>query len=183
MKKILIAAVASTAFFSTAAFAAGTATQGIDITATVSPECVIGAIAPVNLGVIPISTTADATGLTISADVPKSTPVPFYMGCNQRMHIALGGRGLVSASNASNPSLGVDGFTNKLNYQYYMNGTPGTPFSGATNGTPSARTGDRDPFYREASIQIGMTQSINAGRRPLAGTDYTDTATLTLTAI
>lgn len=184
MKKILIAAVASTAFFATSAFASDTAQQTFQVNATVAPECVIGAIQTVNLGPVPISTTADADGLTVNGDIAKgSNSQNIYLGCNQRMHIAFGGRGLVSDSNANNPSIGTDGFTNKLNYSYGLFGVPGTSFTGTTNGNPSARTGDRDPFYHQASIEMWMTKSSNAGRRPLAGNDYSDTAVLTLSAI
>jgi spore coat protein U-like protein len=183
MKKLLIAGALSSVI-SAPAFAASSDTVNFQVTATVPEECSIEQVDTLAFGNISINTSPGENALIVlnSSNNPSDT---VWASCNTQARLTLtsANQALVSPSNAGNSDAD---FTNRINYRLKVDTTDGT----APN--PLLITQD-DATVFEDSVgafhdQIVVTASIRNGdnadtTRPLAGTDYADTATITIAAI
>ncbi|MGZ8359652.1 MAG: hypothetical protein ACXWUX_03940 [Allosphingosinicella sp.] len=188
MKKILIGAVASTVLattFAAPAFAAPNDSVNFQVTASVAQECSLETPVTLAIGAIGIEEAPGANALLITTG--GQSPIDgVWLSCNTPYRVSFSSLngGLVSPSNAGNPSIGEDGFTDRMNYFLKMS-TPRGEESRPTTGTPGefySGDGVRQPLHEEVGVFAAVRPGDNVGARPLAGTDYADTATITLTA-
>jgi spore coat protein U-like protein len=184
MKKIIVAACAS-AVFATPAFAGPTDSDSAVVTAAVASECSIGDIGTLDFGTLPIETASGEGALQINADRSSNSNSGIWASCNKRatINVKSTNGGLVSASNAANPSNDGVKFTNLIRYGVGLS-FGGTDYAGvATTGTPNeSKDTPREAFHTQVLFAGLVTKAQNAGKRPLAGTDYTDTVVVTFTA-
>jgi spore coat protein U-like protein len=185
MKKLVIAALAASTIFASPALAAPTDSTSFQVTATVPEECSIEQMSTLNFGAgsLNIVTTPGPNALTLlnSSNNPSQT---IWASCNTQAQVQLSSAsdGLVSASNAGNTN---PEFTNQIEYRLRLQTTDGsvpnllliTQQAGTT-----VQANSVGAFHDQVVISADIANGDN-NLLPLAGTDYTDTATISLTAI
>lgn len=181
MKKILIAAVVSTAFISSSAFAANTDSQDLVVNATVQDECSIANPADVTFATVNINEGAGATALLLK-NGSQANSQNIYVSCNYgaKLTAASANGGLVNAAGAVLAANDPDDFTNIIEYRVTLNPTDSS-FPKLFLRTASANTTSvtaAGAFHNNAALEIRIDRDDTA-KRPVAGL-YTDTATLTV---
>lgn len=189
MKKILIAAVASTAFVSAPAMAASTDTASLDISATVAPECSIEAPAAFEFASVNINQGAGANALLLKngSQSADSGTQKIYVSCNYAAPIAAKStvnNGLWNAAGEAVANNDFADFTNKIHYRIELTSTDGsfTKLDYRTNGhgaSPTVTPGGA--FHDQANLRVYIDRD-DTQKRPVAG-DYVDTAEITLGVI
>lgn len=177
MKKLLLAATAAT-IMSSPAFAANSATDSFVVNGTVPDTCTMQDVNNVNLGSLAISTTAGSGALLLNGDASGNTNT-FWVSCNKTNTLAITGPAELQGSRAKT-IFDDASFTDKLKYSvtansYLASGTQPSLIAGVSD--PKTRA----PLHHQVSLTAAVTQALNPGVRPLAGT-YTATVLVTVTA-
>lgn len=191
MKKLVIAAVASTAFISSAAFAqSNTDSDQFVVSGTVNQECSIGNVALFSFDAIEINQGAGANALLlVNGSEEAGAPQDIYVSCNYaaKMSAASANGGMLNTLGSG----GVDAatlvandpadFTNLIEYRVLLTATDTsfTPLdfrTGSNGGNGPVTTSGA--FHNLAKLRVYLDRD-DTSKRPVAG-DYTDTATLTL---
>ena len=182
MKKILIAAVTSTALFSSAAFAqSNTDTADMVVSGTVNQECSIENPNDVTFAEININEGAGANALLLQ-NGSQSNSQNIYVSCNYAAKLAATSTndGLLNAAGLSLAQNDPDDFTNKIEYRVLLNATdssfPNLDFRTRLEASDSVNAGGA--FHNDALLRVVIDRDDTA-KRPVAGV-YTDTAVLTL---
>lgn len=183
MKKILIAALAATAF-ATPAFAADTDTVNFDITANVAPECSIETPSTFNVANVNIVETPGPDALTITG-LSQAPNQNIWMSCNQAAKITVHSQngGLLNAANAAAVNNDPADFTNVINYRLGF-GSNGSEVPNVTLATKNGDTTSRDTngaFHYNSLMVLHISESDNT-LRPVSGT-YEDTVEISLATI
>ena len=186
MKKVLIAAIASTAFVAAPAMAASTDTANLNVSATVAPECSIEAPAAFEFASVDINQGAGKNALLLQngSQNADSGTQQIYVSCNYAAQIAATSTGTEGALfNSAGQSLADNDtdFTNKIHYRIELTSTDGSfsQLDYRTKGTGTAPTvTPAGAFHDQANLRVYLDRD-DTGKRPVAG-DYTDTATITL---
>lgn len=187
MKKILFAAVASTAFIASPAFAQATDSVDVAVTGTVHPECSIANPNDVTFATININQSAGADALDFSS-ASQSNTQQIYVSCNYaaKLTAASDNDGLLNEDGA----YGVDGdtlagndseFTNLIPYRVELSSTDGSfpelDFRTRASGN-SLSVNAGGAFHNLASLKIYFDYD-DTDKRPVAGT-YKDRTVLTV---
>lgn len=181
MKKIIIASAAF-ALASTPAFAAPTDSDTVAINASVAKECSIEDITTVTLGNIAIDETPGVNALQITGQTTQNANL-VWVSCNFTNQMTLSTpTPLVSASAASlTASTGSAAFTNQINYRFraanYGNSPEARSFDLPT------RNNQTGPIHKQIQFRAIVDAADNVGARPFAATDYTATATVSITTL
>ena len=178
--RMLAAVAAAMAMMGAGGAFAQSATQNINLSATVAGFCTIDGLASgaTRSGTVPASSIVN--GQATSASVSIGSDSPAVCNTNTLIQIKSQKNGLTSATAASGS------FTNKIHY------TATATFNGATDtyntATPSASAGVFDTGTSTTSgaasgnLAIAVTtQSTTAGSYLVAATDYSDVLTVQLT--
>ena len=188
MKKILVTAIASTAFISAPAMAAPTDSATLDVSAHVADECSIEAPAAVAFSSININKGAgsDALLLKNGSQNADSGTQHIYVSCNYAAQIAANSNnsGLVNAAGASLAANDSADFTNKIHYRIELTSNDGSfsKLDYRTNGHGSSPTvTPPGAFHDDANLKVYIDRD-DTQKRPVSG-DYADTAVITLGAI
>lgn len=184
MKKILIAAAASTALFSSAAFAqSNTDDADLDVTATVNQECSIANPTPVVFAEVNINEGAGSNALLLQ-NGSQSSSQNIWVSCNYPTSITTqsANDGLLnddpnSLAIAQNDS---SDFTNKIEYRVLLTSTdssfPNLDYRTRLEASESVTAAGA--FHNDASLRVVIDRD-DTQKRPVSGT-YTDTTTITL---
>lgn len=182
MKKLLMAAVASTAFMSTAAFAqSNTDTADLSVTATVDQECSIEDPTAVVFADVNINEAPGATALLLR-NGSQSQSQNIYVSCNYAAKLSATSTndGLLNAAGAALAANDPLDFTNKIEYRVLLNSTdssfPNLDFRTRLEAADSVNAAGA--FHDDALLRVVIDRDDTA-KRPVAGV-YTDTAVLTL---
>jgi hypothetical protein len=183
MKKLLLAtAVVPFVFAATAAGAADTSSEDLEINAVVLQECSLADLAPVNFGTLAIDTAAGPNALLLTG-TRQDSGQQAWTSCNYAATITIEGQAM---ENLDQQNTGPDSgdFTDKLNYRITWRPDNNNDFLQANlrtvNGSVVSRA-QQGAFHNNAIITTALVTEDNP-QRPLAGT-YTAVATLTLGAI
>lgn len=184
MKKILMAALASSAFVAAPAFAAPTTTDSFVVSASVAPTCTMENVNDISIGNLNIITTAGSTALTFGNGSNGATSNQVYLSCNDSNTMTLSSTGrLVNAANVPTADELADGFRNEINFRVAVNnygpGTGNARREYRTAGNLQRNAGARDALHRQISFYGYVDYDDNRGFRPLAGT-YSSTVTATI---
>jgi len=183
MKKLLlVAAAAPIAMIATGASAADTASEDLEISATVLPECSLADLTPVDFGTLAINTAAGQDALLLTGDRADSGQQT-WTSCNYAANITIEGQPM---QNQTQDNTGPDSgdFTDELNYRITWRSDNGNDFLQANLRTAeesSVTRAQTGAFHNNAIVNTALVTADNS-LRPLSGT-YTATATLTLGAI
>ena len=182
MKKILIAAVTSTALFSSAAFAqSNTDTADMVVSGTVNQECSIENPNDVTFAEININEGAGANALLLQ-NGSQSNSQNIFVSCNYAAKLSATSTndGLVNAAGATIAANDSADFTNKIEYRVLLNATdssfPNLDFRTRLEAADSVSAGGA--FHDDALLRVVIDRD-DTSKRPVAGV-YTDTAVLTL---
>ena len=185
MKKLLIAAVASTAFISTGAFAqSATDSADLSISATVGDECSIEDPAAVVFADVNINEGAGPTALLLKNGSQSDTQ-SIYVSCNYAAKVSATSTndGLLNAAGATLAANDPADFTNKIEYRVLLNSTdssfPNLDFRTRPEASDSVIAGGA--FHNDATLKVVIDRD-DTSKRPVAGT-YVDTAVITLGAV
>lgn len=183
MKKFAIAAAAAPlALIATGASAADTASEDLEIRATVLPECSLADLTPVDFGTLAINTASGPDALLLTG-TRQDSGQQAWTSCNYAANITIEGQPM---QNQDQDNTGPDAgdFTDELNYRITWRSDNGNDFLQANlrtvNGTTVTRV-QNGAFHNNAIINTALATEDNP-LRPLSGT-YTAVATLTLGAI
>ncbi len=181
MKKLIIAAAASTALMSSAAYAGDTDSADVLINATVANECSIANPTAVTFASVNINEGPGANALLLKNGSQSDTQ-SVYVSCNYaaKLSATSANDGLLNSAGASLAANDPDDFTNLINYRVLLNSTdssfPNLDFRTRLEASDSVNAGGA--FHNNATLKIVIDRDDTA-KRPVAGT-YTDTATVTL---
>lgn len=186
MKKILIAAAASTALFSSAAFAQS-ATDSVDfvVGGTVNQECSIADPTDASFGAFEIEEAPGSIALKINNGSQTASTQNIWVSCNYAAEISgASANGGMTNSDAGAAALVANDsadFTDVIEYRVRLTSTDGSfpLFEMQTDGPGS--TGPvvaGGAFHNQATLKVYVDGDDNP-KRPVAGT-YSDTATLTV---
>ncbi|RJY09198.1 hypothetical protein [Aurantiacibacter aquimixticola] len=183
MKKLILAgAGAVVAFSSTPALADPTASEDLDISATVLPECSLADLSPVDFGNLAIDTASGPDALLLTGDRYDSGQQT-WTSCNYAATITISGTPMENQDQVNDGPDAGD-FTDELHYRITWRSDNANDFLQAnlrtTDGSSVSRA-QNGAFHNNAIVNTALTVSDNP-LRPLSGT-YTATATLTLGAI
>jgi len=184
MKKLIIAAMASTAFIATPALADPDDTDQFQITANIAQECSLQNPQAVNLGTLVIDEEPGENALTL--DQNRSSDQQVFASCNYGATIGLASTNGGLLNSTANDGPDAEDFTNRLNYRLLMIPSDGEAFARAEMRTVDSGTArddetQTDAFHDNATLRVRVLQSENQ-LRPLSGS-YTDTAIVSLGAI
>lgn len=189
MKKIVIAALAASAF-ATPALANPSATDSFDVIAHVAKHCTMEGLSDIDMGGLSVNETAGANALLLNSD-SSHFGNQAWLSCNDTnaMSISFSGGAvplLRSVSRNFVPGVDDPGFKDTINYRlnvhnYRSSGTQ--PFCMST-GTPGCHlvAQPRGAVHRQIQFQAQVLASENQDARPLADT-YKDTVTVTVSTI
>lgn len=185
MKKIVIAALAATTAFATPAFAAQSDTTSFQVTASVPEECSLEQMGTLAFGNINISTNPGPNALIVLNSSGPDPSQTIWMSCNTQARVTLSSlnQALVSPSNAGNTD---PDFTNRINYRLKTTSTDGTVPNVLliTQSDASEFADSAGAFHDQVKVSVSIANGDNPDTtRPIAGTDYQDTATITISAI
>lgn len=186
MKKILIAALASTAFVSSPAFAqSATDTVSFDVDATVNQQCHIQDPADVDFGVITLenSNVPGQDSLTLNNGSQTGSVQNIWVSCNYGAQLTASSAngGLFNSAGAGLVANDPTDFTDLIEYRIKLTSTDGSfdNFEFQTDGAGSTGPVVADgAFHNQATLRVYIDADDNP-LRPVAG-DYADTATLTV---
>lgn len=187
MKKLLIAAVASTAFISTGAFAAGPVdTVAFDVNGTVEDQCHIQDPADVNFGVIQLEDggVPGTDSLTLNNGSQLGSNQNIWISCNYATTLKVESLndGLFNSLGSTDVANDPNDFTDKIHYRVEITHANLPSLQLATNlGGDSTTVTGPGAFHDNASMKVYIDAD-GTPKRPVAG-DYTDTVTLTLGAV
>jgi spore coat protein U-like protein len=186
MKKLLIAAVASTAFISSTAFAqSSTDSVDFDVNATVNEQCHIQDPADVNFGTITLenSNVPGPDSLTLNNGSQNGSTQSIWVSCNYGAQLTASSAngGLFNAAGAALVANDPNDFTDVIEYRVRLTSTDNSIplFEFQTDGPGS--TGPvvaGGAFHNQATLRVYLDAD-DTPKRPVAG-DYTDVATLTV---
>lgn len=187
MKKILIVALASTAFVSAPAFAADTDDQDVVVNATVNNECSVENPDDVTFTSVNINEAPGEDALFLKNGSQRDDQ-NIWVSCNYaaNLNVTSDNGALLNQAGAALLAIDPDDFTNRIHYRVQL-GEPGDTtfpymdFRTRINGTTKTITAG-GAFHDEARLRILIDAddtNLGIGKRPVAG-DYTDTATLTV---
>lgn len=181
MKKIIIATAAA-GLVSTPAFAASTDSSDVTINASVAKECSIEDIPTISLGDIAIDEDPGADALQI-VGTTQADVFPVWVSCNFTNQMTLATPTPLTSASASSltPSTGSASFTNQIHYHLRANNYGTSPDANSLNTQTSARS--TGPIHKQIRFRAYVTEADNAGERPYAATDYTATATVSMTTL
>lgn len=184
MKKILFAAVASTALMASPSFAAPIDADAFIIGANVQAECSLENPSDVNLGTLSIEEDPGSGALRITDNASDTQRV--WASCNYPVNVRL--RTTLGGLRTAQLNDGPDSadFTNIISYRLSLDPSDGTAFVPVelqTTGAPlqAATEFQADAFHDRARLRVRVLRADNP-LRPLAGT-YADIAIVTLGAI
>lgn len=186
MKKLLIAAAASTALFSTSAIAGPTDTANLAVSATVAQECSIEQPSAFNFASVNINQGAGSNALLLKngSQNADSGTQQIYVSCNYGAKIeakSTGNNGLLNASGQTLVDNDPNDFTNLIHYRIELTPTD-TSFTKVdyrTNGAgASPSVTPNGAFHNQANLRVYIDRDDTA-KRPVHGT-YVDTAVITL---
>ncbi|MGV1682863.1 spore coat protein U domain-containing protein [Sphingopyxis sp. NJF-3] len=183
MNKILFAAVVSTAFISSSAFAqSSTDSVDLNINATVNQECSIADPSDVVFAEVNINEGAGANALLLKNGSQSNTQ-NVYVSCNYaaKLSAASANGGLFNAAGATLVANDPNDFTDLIEYRIELTSTDNSfsKLDFRTNGhSQSNPVNAPGAFHNEAKLKVYIDRDDTA-KRPVAGT-YTDTATLTV---
>ncbi|MBC2778758.1 spore coat protein U domain-containing protein [Parasphingopyxis marina] len=183
MKKLLAIAAASTALISAPALAGDSASDTLDVTATVQPECSLDDPNNVNFGNISIDQASGPGALLINQQFHNNFQ-NIWASCNYgaRMTISSQNGGLLNPEPNDGPDAGD--FTNVIEYRASMTATSNSAFLTTHLFTHTGGPGvsgsrvNADAFHDNASLRVYIFSGDNS-LRPLAGT-YTDVTTVSV---
>jgi type 1 fimbria pilin len=185
IKKIIIVALASTAFMSSAAFAqSNTDSADLVVSGTVQQECSIADPAAVNFPVVNINEGAGATALLLR-NGSQHTTQNIYVSCNYGATLSAesANGGLLNAAGASLAQNDSNDFTNLIHYRVKLTATdssfPELDFRTRLEASDSQLAGGA--FHNNATLEVRIDRD-DTQKRPVAGA-YTDTTTLTIGVI
>lgn len=184
MKKFLIATAMSSTLMASTAFAAGTDTTSLDVTATVLPECSIEQPTAVTFAEVNINEGAGANALLLQNGSQASSQNVF-VSCNYATEITItsANDGLLNSDGAALVATDPADFTNLINYRVLLNSTdssfPNVDFRTRLEASETATS--TGAFHDDALLRIVIDRD-DTQKRPVAGT-YSDTATITLGVI
>ena len=183
MKKILIAAAASTALMSTAAFGQATDSTSFEVTGTVVDTCLIEEAADVAFGTIELedSNVPGADSLTLNNGSQEGSTQNIWVSCNYAAKITASSLndGMLNSAGASLVNNDPNDFTNKIHYRIELTHANAPFLQLATNlGGNSKSVTAAGAFHDDASLRVYIDAD-GTPKRPVAGA-YTDTATLTV---
>jgi type 1 fimbria pilin len=182
MKKLLIAALASSAIAATPAFAADTDTVSFQVNGTIQPECSIAQPADVALGNILINEGPGSNALLLKNGTPASSTQNIWVSCNYAAKVSAtsANRGLLNAAGATLAANDPADFTNLINYRIALTSTDGSipALDFRTRLEASDSVTAAGAFHDNAALRVYIDRDDTA-KRPVQGT-YTDTATLTV---
>jgi hypothetical protein len=187
MKKIIIAALASSVIASPAFAQSNTDSADLDVTATVNQECSIADPAAVTFAKVNINEGAGATALLLK-NGSQHTTQNIYVSCNYGAKLTAtsdnggllntdGSAGISGADLVANDSAD---FTNLIGYRVTLTSTdssfPVLFLQTKVGSSKSVNAGGA--FHDNASLEVRIDRD-DTSKRPVAGT-YIDTTTLTL---
>ncbi|PWG02223.1 hypothetical protein [Sphingosinicella humi] len=179
MKKILIAAVASTALIATPAFAGPTDSQALNVSGTVNQECSIAAPAAVNFPTVNINEGAGANALLLK-NGSQAQSQNIYVSCNYAAKVGASSQngGLLNAAGATLAENDPDDFTNVIHYRVKLDATdnsfPVLDFRTRLEAGDSVNAAGA--FHNNALLEVRIDRDDTA-KRPVAGA-YTDVTVL-----
>lgn len=181
MKKLLVAAITSTAFISTAAVAGPTDSQALNVSGTVQQECSLAAPTAVTFSTVNINEGAGATALLLKNGSQAQTQ-SIYVSCNYTAKVGASSQNgaLVNAAGASVASNDSADFTNEIDYRVKLTATDGSfpvlDFRTAQEAGDSVNAAGA--FHNNATLEVRIDRD-DVAKRPVAGT-YTDVTVLSL---
>lgn len=183
MKKLLLVAVASTAFAATPAFAqSNTTTDTFVVSATVAPTCTMENVQDIALGNLLINTAAGPNALLFGNGSKSATSNQVYLSCNDTNTMALSALPLANTRTPTAEET-TDGFDNEVDFRVWANNygvsTAALRREFRTAGNQQRNTGARHAMHRQITFTGSVDYDDNRGFRPLAGT-YSSTVTVTV---
>ncbi|WP_199504844.1 hypothetical protein [Qipengyuania sp. YIM B01966] len=181
MKKLLVAAITSTAFISTAAVAGPTDSQALNVSGTVQQECSLAAPTAVTFSTVNINEGAGANALLLRNGSQAQTQ-NIYVSCNYTAAIGTSSQngGLLNAAGANVAANDAADFTNKIHYRVKLTATDNS--FPVLDFRTLLEAGDRvnaaGAFHDNAALEVRIDRDDTA-KRPVAGT-YTDVTVLSL---
>lgn len=187
MKKIMLAALGSTALVAAPAFAADTTTDTFVVSASVPPTCTMENVNDISIGALAINTNAGSQALTLNTAVTGSkgaTSNLVYLSCNDTNSMTLSSTGpLTNTVNVPTAAEAADGFTNQIDFRVAVNnygpGTGNARREYRSKNNLQRNAGPRDALHRQISFYGYVDYDDNNGVRPIAGT-YSSTVTATV---
>lgn len=186
MKKLLIAAMMSSAFIATPALADGDDSDDFDVTASVLQECSLENPTDVVFGDLTINEEPGADALLITENESDTQRV--WASCNFAAPILLASQnGGLENEDQVNDGPDADDFADVIHYRMSIEPSDGTAFSGgelqtSVDGTTTETLSQTDAFHDRARLRLRILRADQDGNRPLSG-DYSDVATVALGAI
>ncbi len=184
MKKILIAAVLSTAFISSTAFAQSSQdSQSLTFNATVVPECSIEDPADVTFASVNINQGAGSGALLLKNGSQSAPADDIYVSCNYATSLTVesANDGLLNATGAAVAANDPNDFTNVINYRVKLTSSDGSfpvlDFRTTQAGTLKT-VNAAGAFHDNAALKVYIDRD-DTQKRPVSGL-YTDTATITI---
>ncbi len=184
MKKLLMVAVASTAFMSSTAFAQSSQDlQSLTFNATVVPECSIEDPADVTFASVNINQGAGSGALLLKNGSQSAPADDIYVSCNYATSLTVesANDGLLNAAGATVAANDPNDFTNVINYRVKLTSSDGSfpvlDFRTIQAGT-SKSVNAAGAFHDNAALKVYIDRDDTA-KRPVSGL-YTDTATITI---
>jgi hypothetical protein len=181
MKKLLIAAAASTALISTSAIAGPTDSQALNVTGTVQQECSLAAPAAVNFATVNINEGAGPDALLLKNGSQAQTQ-NIYVSCNYAAKVGASSQngGLTNAAGAALAANDASDFTNVIHYRVKLDATdnsfPILDFRTRLEAGDSVNAAGA--FHDNAALEVRIDRDDTA-KRPVAGS-YSDVTVLSL---
>ena len=181
MKKLVIAALASSALVATPALAGPTDSQPLNVTGTVNQECSLAAPTAVNFPTVNINEGAGSTALLLKNGSQASTQ-NVWVSCNYAARVAMTSTngGLLNAAGASLVANDPADFTNVIEYRVKLTSTdssiPVLEMRTLSETTDSVNAAGA--FHDNAALEVRIDRDDTA-KRPVAGI-YSDVTVLSV---
>lgn len=181
MKKLVIAALASSAFVATPALAAPTDSQALNVSGTVQQECSIAAPAAVNFPVVNINEGAGSNALLLRNGSQAQTQ-NIWVSCNYAAKVGASSQngGLLNAAGAALAANDPNDFTNVIEYRVKLDATDNSfpILDFRTNGAGQDSVNAAGAFHDNALLEVRIDRDDTA-KRPVAGV-YSDVTVLSV---
>lgn len=187
MKKKIIIATAAASMIATPAFAGPTDESDVIVNASVAKECSIEDIGTIAIGDISINEAPGVDALQIVGETRQDSG-RFWVSCNFTNSMTLSTpTPLVSASATAllpTVEVGSQAFTDTIQYRLRAQNYKTSPYA-RSNGSGDGVTSTRStgPIHEGISFRASVWGEDNVGQRPIAATDYTATATVSMSAL
>lgn len=179
MKKLLVAAVASTAMFAAPAFAGPTDSQALNVSGTVHQECSIAAPTAVNFPTVNINEGAGPDALLLKNGSQAQTQ-NVYVSCNYAAAIGTSSQngGLLNAAGAALAANDPADFTNLIHYRVKLTATDSSfpVLDFRTRLEAGDRVNAAGAFHNNAALEVRIDRD-DTQKRPVAGA-YSDVTVL-----